>query len=222
MDLPAGLLPQPWLWLSWVIYGMATALAVIKAPWFRLRQSDSSNTFFGAIVTLLLLWLLNAGMLPGLGFHFLGITAACLMFGWEFAFLIVQLLHAILIIDGRGSWETLAINSLLLGALPAGVTHGMLRLSQQFLPRNYFVYIFINSFLAAITGMLLIGATIYWLMSVVHYNTSQLENIFLVFFMAAIPEGTLNGMVISILVIYKPGWVTTFRDRIYLASKSKK
>lgn len=221
MDLPAGLITQPWLWLSWLVYAAITLLAVVRAPWFRLRQSDSSNTYFGAIVTLLLLWSLNAGILPGVGFHFLGITAACLMFGWEFAFLAVQLLLAILIAEGRGSWETLAINALFLGAVPAGITHGLLRLTQRYLPRNYFVYIFINTFFAAITGMLVIGALIYGLMAETSYATSQLGNLYLVFFMAAIPEGTLNGMMISILVIYKPGWVTTFRDEIYLVRKPK-
>lgn len=221
MDLPAGLITQPWLWLSWLVYAAITLLAVVGAPWFRLRQSDAYNPYFGAIVTLLLLWSLNADILPGVSFHFLGITAACLMFGWEFAFLAVQFVLVILISEGRGSWETLAINALLLGALPAGLTHGLLRLSQRYLPRNYFIYIFINAFLAAITGMLLTGTLIYGLMTATRYATSQLENLYLVFFMAAIPEGTLNGMMMSILVIYKPGWVTTFRDAIYLTRRPK-
>ena len=201
------------------MYAAASLLAVFKAPWFRLTQSDSSNIYFGSIVIMLLLWSLNAGILPGLNFHFLGITAACLMFGWELAFLAIQLILAILILEGRGSWETLPINALLLGAIPAGFTHILLRFSQRYIPKNYFIYIFINSFLAAITGMLLTGTLLHWVLADASYSTSQLDNLYLVFLMAAVPEGTLNGMTMSILVIYKPAWVTTFRDEMYLARK---
>ena len=80
----------------------------------------------------------------------------------------------------------------------------------------------LGPFLAAIAGMLLVGAMAYLLMASSSYNLNQLENFSLVFLMAAIPEGTLNGMMMSILVIYKPQWVTTFRDETYLSRKPKR
>lgn len=223
MEIAAGLIASPWLWTSWLLYTGCTLLAVIRAAWFRLGQSDSSNIYFGTIVVLLLLWSINAEILPGQGFHFLAVTTMTLMFGWEFAFLAVQVVIAVLILEGRGSWETFALNALLLGALPAIFTQGLLHLSRRFLPRNYFVYIFINAFLAATAGILLIGlATWLLLLANTVYRPDQLENFLLVFAMAAIPEGTLNGMTMSILVVYKPGWVTTFRDEVYFYKKPGK
>ncbi|MEE9494685.1 MAG: energy-coupling factor ABC transporter permease [Gammaproteobacteria bacterium] len=221
MTISSGILAGVWIDLSWYLFALLTVLALIRAPWFRLVESDSSNIYFASIVILLVLWQIRASIIPGQEFHFLGVGAATLMFGWEFAFLAVQILLVTGIVLSGSSWDSFAMNSLLLGAIPAGLTHVSLRLSQRFLPHNFFIYIFLNAFIISGLGIMLTGTVLYYLLMHSHAPLSQQmqSDYLIVLLMTAIPEGTINGMTITSLIVYKPQWVTTFRDNIYLSKK---
>ena len=68
---------------------------------------------------------------------------------------------------------------------------------------------------------MLTGAVLYYLLMHSHTPLSQQmqADYLIVLLMTAIPEGTINGMTITSLIAYKPQWVTTFRDNIYLSKK---
>ena len=217
MDIPASLIPTSWLLPGWLLYLVASVVVLLRAPWFRLLQKDSSNVYFGAIVVLLGIWNLNAGVIPGQSIHLIGASAISLMFGWELAFLAIQLLIVVFIFSGRTEWQGLALNALLLGALPALSTHSLLLLSRRWLPHNYFVYFFINTFLATILGILLVAAVISLLLQ--PFASHLTQGILPFILMLALPEAILTGMLISILIVYKPAWITTFRDEVYLKKK---
>ncbi len=218
MDIPATLIGGGWLFLSWALWLLLTALAAWHAPWQRLLERDSAHVYFGAVVLLLVLWNLKAGVLPGQEFHFLGAATLCLMFGWPFALLAVDLLVLGSTLYGNGAWETFALNVLVMGALPIGLVHALLRLSQRHLPHNFFIYIFLNAFWAAVFGVLLAGFTTYaLLLASGAYDADQLRQGYLPFLLlVALPEGTLNGIAMTALVAYRPQWVATFHDRWYL------
>ncbi len=221
MDIPAGLVTMPWLVLSWALYALLTVLAVWRAPWHKLLERDSANVYFGTIVVLLLFWNLKAGILPGQSFHFLGASAACLMFGWEFAFLAIQVLVMLAVFDGRGAMETFALNTLILGAVPILFSHNLRLLAVKKLPQNIFIYIFINAFFAAFAGVLLAGFSAWGvLLASDAYSAAELGRNFLPFLvLLALPEGSLNGIAMTVMVVYKPTWVATFSDRLYLAKR---
>lgn len=221
MDIPAGIISSGWLTVSWVVYLLLTLLAIWRAPWFKLLERDSANVYFGAIVVLLVFWHLKAGVAPGQSFHFLGASAAALMFGWEFSFIAIQIVILSTLYDGRGSWETFAINSLIMGAIPALVTHNLRRLAQAKLPHNLFIYLFLNSFFAAALGVVLAGLTAYTVLATSGaYTISELNRNYLPFLLLlALPEGTLNGIAMTVMVVFKPTWVATFSDKMYLSKR---
>ncbi len=221
MDIPAGLVSSGWLSVSWLLYAVLTAWALLRAPWHKLLERDSANVYFGAIVVLLAFWHLKAGVSPGQAFHFLGASAAALMFGWEFAFLAVQLLVLATLFDGRGSGETFALNVLIMGAIPTLVTHNLRRFAQRVLPHNLFIYIFLNCFFAASLGVLIAGLTAYTVLaSSGAYSVAELNQNYLPFLLLlALPEGTLNGIAMTVMIVFKPAWVATFSDRMYLAKR---
>lgn len=218
MEIPSGLASGGWLLVSWAVYLFVTALAVLRAPWPKLLERDSANVYFGAIVVLLLFWSLWAGLLPGQTFHFLGASAACLMFGWAFALLAVQVLVVATTLRAGGGWDSFALTVVLSGVIPVFVTHGVRLFAQRFLPPNIFVYLFLNAFFAASLGVLLAGA-LAWivLLSSGAYTAAELGRNFLpILILLALPEGTLNGIAMTVLVVYKPRWVATFSDKLYL------
>jgi len=221
MDIPAGLINFPVLWGSFLLLGLLILAAVVTAPWNKLRESDNRHVYFGAIVLLMILWNLRAGISPGQNFHLLGATALCLMFGWQFALLAVCAVVTGTILNGAGSWQTFAVNVLLMGALPVMLTRVLLYLSQRYLPHNFYIYIFANAFAAAALASLLVGYSAYLLLTWVGaYPAEVLHQEYLPFILLlAFPEAFINGLLMSGLVVYKPEWVSTFNDRWYLYGK---
>ncbi len=183
-----------------------------------MRERDSTNIYFGTIVILMLFWNFRVGILPAQSFHFLGACMMTLMFGWSFAVLALSLLVMFFTFSGNGGWDTYALNAFLLGAIPASLTWLLLRMSQRWLPHNFFIYIFLNTFFAAVLGIILIGSVAYWLLWISGaYSSAELSGSFLpLVVMLAFPEGTLNGIAITLMVVYRPTWVATFYDKLYL------
>jgi uncharacterized membrane protein len=221
MDVPSGLLSLAWLMPAWLLFALVTAAAVRAAHWPRLRDSADLNVWLGATLVVMLLWLIRGGISPGLGFHILGVTSLTLMFGWAFAWLSLLLVLLATTAYGLGGWETLAVNALLMGGIPILLTQGLLRLSQRYLPHNFFIYTLLNAFLAAglsslvaklaVVGLLLLaGAQRFE--AVAYEYLPWLPMMFL-------SEALINGMIMTMLVALRPEWVSSFQDDLYLKDK---
>jgi len=93
----------------------------------------------------------------------------------------------------------------------------MLYACQRWLPHNFFIYVFINAFLTGALSMLLCGYAASAVLAMADYMpaSSYLQVIPLLMF----GEAFLNGMLMILLVAYKPQWVATFHDRWYLDGK---
>ncbi|NNG12651.1 MAG: hypothetical protein HKM88_05305 [Halobacteria archaeon] len=220
MDIPSGLLPTSHLWTATLVYVVLLAVALLSAPWAKIRDNEASHVYFAAVAVVAILWTLRAGIEPGLNYHLLGVTALCLMFDWQFALLAVSLVLLITTWQGPAGWEAFGVNSLLMGALPVLSTRLLLAVSQRRLPHNFFIYIFINSFLAAALAILLCGLAATLVHSLASGNTAGPASDYLLYLpMLMFGEAFLNGMVMTLLVAYRPRWVATFHDRWYLDGK---
>jgi uncharacterized membrane protein len=217
MDIPANLLPVASLWIAALVYLVLLAAAALTAPWGKLLDKEGSNIYFGAVAFIAVVWILRAGIEPGHNYHLLGATALCLMFGWQFALMAVSLVLVITTWQGPAGWETFAVNALVMGAVPVLFTRLMLYACQRWLPHNFFIYVFINAFLTGALSMLLCGYAASAVLAMADYMpaSSYLQVIPLLMF----GEAFLNGMLMILLVAYKPQWVATFHDRWYLDGK---
>jgi uncharacterized membrane protein len=217
MDIPANLLPVASLWIAALVYLVLLAAAALTAPWGKLLDKEGSNIYFGAVAFIAVVWILRAGIEPGHNYHLLGATALCLMFGWQFALMAVSLVLVITTWQGPAGWEAFAVNALVMGAVPVLFTRLMLYACQRWLPHNFFIYVFINAFLTGALSMLLCGYAASAVLAMADYMpaSSYLQVIPLLMF----GEAFLNGMLMILLVAYKPQWVATFHDRWYLDGK---
>ena len=218
MDIPADFMPEIYLWVSTILFVLLIGLAVLTAPWSKVRDNEAQHVYLGAVVAVSLLWMLRGGIQPGLGFHMLGMTALCLMFEWQFALFAAAVIVALNTWQGDAGWNSYFLNTLLTGAIPVLFTRVLLYLCQCTLPHNYFIYIFINAFLAGAISILLAGTASAWLQ---HLAAVQSANQLVDSFLWILPllmfgEGFLNGGAMTLLVIYRPHWVATFHDRWYL------
>lgn len=221
VDFPAQLFPNGLLWPANVVLFFVCAIAVWRAPLARLSGNEFSHVYFAACVVLLVFWNTGVGVLPALNFHLLGVTAVTLMFGWAFAVLAVLAVAAGTLINQGGDWVSLGLNVLVTGCVPVLLTESLLRLAQRRLPHNFFVYVYINGFLAG--GLSTVAASLVGAMLVVAVDVGNaqwlgyqlLPYLPLVFF----SEAFLNGMIMTGMVALRPGWVASFDDNLYIKNK---
>ena len=124
-------------------------------------------------------------------------------------------------IVGLESWQMLGVNGLLGVLVPISLTYLIYNLSFHYLPRHFFVYIFVCAFLPGslmiALKMTLLGS--YYFLDGTHDWLTVKDNFLILIPLLLFPEGMLNGMTMTLFVIYKPSWVYTFYDKYYLKDK---
>ncbi len=221
MDFPANLFPGALLWPANLLFALVVLAALWKAPLRRLLDNEFSHVYFAACVVLLVLWNTRAGVLPALNFHLLGMTAVTLMFGWAFAMLAVLVVVTGSVLNGGGGFEALGLNALVMGGIPVLATEVLLRFAQRRLPHNFFVYVYINGFLAAGCSILLasVAGALLMISSDAH-NADWLSYQYYPYFpLVFFSEALLNGMVMTAMVALRPAWVCSFDDNLYIKNK---
>ena len=221
MAFPQIYMPASWFYPSLLLLIVLLGSAVYTMPIHREQDRARFNTWLIACVILLMLWRFKADMAGGLTIHFLGLTALTLMFGWQLALIGAALITAMLTLAGLSDWQAYGLNVLIDGAVPVLFSYAFFRLVDRVLLNHFFIYIFISVFLGGALAMalrnlalgsaaLLSGA---WGMDEIRSNLMPVSLLLL------FPEAMLNGMAMTIFVVYRPQWVRTFDDKRYIENK---
>lgn len=222
MNIPYGLLNDTFFWLTWLLAVPIMLWAIWSAPWHKvINDWKAQAVFAGAVLLVVGLWSVKASIGPGLSFHLLGATLLTLMFGWQFALLALAFVLALVTQMGGAGWDAFAANWLTMAVVPVMTAWVALLLTYRYVPRNFFVYTFVNAFLAGALTMLL---TILSLSVVLVYGEviswARLSYQFLPLLpMMMAPEAFINGFLMTALVIYKVEWISTFTDEQYIHGK---
>lgn len=221
MNFSYGLLPDELLWFSSAVVLTLLALAVWRAPWKSLLDSRKVNIYLGSIVGLLLLWQMSAGLNPGLNYHLLGGTLLVLMFGWQLAYVAMIVVVLGTMVNGAGDLQSLGVNMLIMGAVPIFVSQGALLFARRFLPHHFFVYVMGNGFITGgLTMIATVSAATAMLVCCSAYTFDQLLYDYLPFApLMTFAEAFFTGMLATSLVLFRPEWIWTFDDRVYLSGK---
>lgn len=207
------------------VVGMISAfgimLAAYMAPWSRILRGEYFHVFAGSCVFLMVMWMIRAEVYEGIEFHLLFLTTLTLMFGWSLAVIGGCLSLLALAIAGVSSWPGLLINITAMIIIPATFSQVALVLVRHWLPRHFFVYIYVNAFFAGGLAILLSSLFSSLMLSLTPLASfSQLWETYLTYFpLMFFPEAVLNGWFITLLVSYRPQWVRSFSDSEYLLGK---
>lgn len=204
-----------------VLHFVLLAAAMRLAPWRRMKDQVRLNVWLGAVVSLMLLWNIHTGILPGLGFHLLGASAGTLILGPPLAYLTITLVILGNALAGNLDLWSTPMNALVMGAVPIAVTLGVLRIVERWLPNHFFVYIFAAAFFGPALAMLATGlaATLLLGMSGVYPFTYLLSEYLPWFVLMAWAEAFITGAALTLMVVYLPRGVATFDDGRYLRNK---
>ncbi|MBO1518906.1 energy-coupling factor ABC transporter permease [Oceanisphaera pacifica] len=186
-----------------------------------LADKTRHHLSFGSAIALVPLWMLQAGVKEGLELHFLGLTTLALMLGWRMGLLMSSVSLVLITLFGFESWSSFGVNHLLGVILPITFSYLLFVLTYSYLYRHLFVYIFVAGFLnAALTiafKTLLLSGFMVW---TAQYDwQTVLDNYLSVLPLLLLPEALLNGMAVTVLVVFRPNWMRTYLDRDYLINK---
>lgn len=217
MHLLSAHIPTPWLLACWLAALGLAGLVARRASWSMLLDRANLNVFLGATVAVLGLWLIKAGIKPGLNFHLLGATALTLMFRPLFALLALGLVTAAISL-WQGEYAAFAANWLMMGALPVGLSWAIYRLVDGRLPNHLFIYIFLNAFFGSAIAIMMVGlvSTGFIALAGAYPLDYLLEEYLPYYLLIAWGEAFATGMLVTLMVVWRPEWVATFDDRRYL------
>lgn len=218
MNLPGDLLPEAWYWAGHGLFGLVLLHVLRSAPWRRLKDSGRLHLWLGTIVFLMVLWSIKAGIKPGLNFHLLGATLLTLMFGPGLAVTGMTLVLLGTTVSGMGGAFSFSLNALLMGVVPVALSHALYRTVDKFLPPHFFVYIFVAAFFGGALAMASCGLAVTGVLATSGaYSLAYLVREYLPYYiLLAWGEALLTGMALTLMVVYRPGWVSTFDDTRYL------
>ena len=213
--------PLP-LWLALqALFWVTFAWSVWRLDLRHLRHLGDTSVWAGFTLFFTLLWRLNAGIEPGLSFHVFGTALLTLMFGFNY-----MLIGGVLgmignALSGAGHLVDIPLSALFVLIIPGAITHLIWKVSLNKLPPNFFVYVWGVGFFGASIAVCVSGTavtTALWLGGL--FSLDYLTSFYFPYsLMQAFPEGFITGMVLSLLVVYQPNWVATFRDEFYLHHK---
>ncbi|MDV5170805.1 energy-coupling factor ABC transporter permease [Photobacterium rosenbergii] len=204
---------------GWVL---AAIILVVRFPrefWPKFRhEKDYQHWVLASVVVLFLLWSLKAGLADGLQVHFLALTTLALCHGWRIAALIGVIPTVLLAAFGLLPAADIGIYMVVSVIFPAWLSFCLFRLTYRYLSRHLFVYIFAAAFLngaLTIAAHQLLNGGVMWLSGLYSWHYI-VDNYLVLTPLLLFPEALINGMAITLLVVYQPQWVRTFHDNDYL------
>ena len=215
--------------MAWILCATAIfLLGIYKSRRGVLLQPRLRNIFISCILLLALAWNVRAHLpnsnidnLIDLSFHFFGASLLVALFGFWSAITLLFIVALIGVFGISGDLVEASRHYLLVSVIPALIACGVMKAVQRFLPKHLFVLILGNGYLAAfistfVTGLLIYGLQQYFQIS--SFGTSDPLGWFLGLLVLSFMEGSLSGMLLAILLVYRPQWVSTYQEEQYMSA----
>lgn len=222
MNLPASLFSNDLLWMGNLFFFILLANALRFSRWRELLDSSvRTNALVGLLFGISVFWQLSAGIRPGFNFHLVGATLFVLMFGWHNALICLTLVML-------GTWlytgkdlVALGVNGLMMLAIPILFSQWLLRFSQRYLPKNFFLFVLLNGFACAgLAIMMMMIATTLLLLTFSHYTWPEIRYHYLIPAPILIfAEAFATGVMTTAFTVSQPEAVTNFSEDDYLSGK---
>lgn len=201
-------------WLDLMLALAATAVAAALRPWRGVGAGGPPWPWLAWWAAMPALWGADRYAQVPLVQPLSGACLLMLMAGWPLAVLAMWPVAAVvMVLAGLDAAE--ALHRLVwLGLVPATLALGLGAAIRRWLPHHLFVYILGRGFFATAIAGTAAGA----LSVALHGVPGSLApgDLALARFLAAWGDAFLSGMVVAIFVAFRPEWLATYADRIYL------
>lgn len=213
--------------MAWILAACAIfLLGVFKSRHNVLLQPRLRNIFAVFILLLAMAWNIRAE-LPNsnlndfidISLHFFGASLLVALFGFWSAITLLFIVALAGIFSLSSDLVETTRHYILVSVVPAFFAMCVIQLVHRFLPRHLFILILGDGYLAAFISTFATGVLIYILQQafdVKSFSTTDPLGWFMGLLISAFMEGSLSGMLLAILVVYRPQWVTTYQEDQYM------
>ena len=201
-------------WLDACIAAVALAVALGLRPWRAVDGSGPPWPWMAWAVLLPVFWGADRLVAMPVAQPLSGVCLLVLMAGWPLA-MVALLPVAALTAWGAGldAADTLH-RAVWLGVVPGTLALGFGLALRRWLPHHLFVFILGRAFIGTALCTAAAGAVSSWL----HGAPGGLDgdDLMLGRWLAAWGDAWLCGMIVAIFVAFRPQWLATYTDRLYL------
>jgi uncharacterized membrane protein len=199
---------------------LATALIASFAvqPWRMLRGGALASPLLGILVILPWLWALPRLHSMPLQLQLSGACAVTLILGWPLS---IPVLALVALLGGwiaPADWDTLVSQAVWQGIVPATMAMALGALIRRFAGTHPFVYILGRAF--AGTVLCTFGAEILSQLAGHDILHVGLGLSMVARWLVAWGDGFMTGLMAAIFVAFRPQWLATWSDRLYLKPQS--
>ena len=221
MDFNTPFVPQTVNYFLLVIVSVILLFIASRVPWQRLIEQKRLHIWILTIFFLSLIWNLRASLDSGVNIHLLGTTLMALMFGWRLGVLAMSLVCIAACLWGNISLDNLGMAIIINAFFSITVCYFIFLLVEACLPRNVYIYLFVSSFFGAALTFILTGSLSALVLGFFQvYEWNYLFNMYLPFYyLLSFAEAFTTCGLITLLIVYYPQWVYSFRDERYLNDK---
>ena len=200
--------------LEFAILATALAVALALRPWRLLHGGALLSPLLGVLVILPWLWALPRLHSMPVQLQLSGACAATLMLGWPLA---IPALAVVSVLGGwiaPAEWEVLVSQALWQGVLPATMALLLGALIRRYAGTHPFVYILGRAF--AGTVLCTFGAETLSQLAGHDILHVGLGLSMVARWLVVWGDGFMTGLLAAIFVAFRPQWLATWSDRLYL------
>ena len=198
-----------------VILACMTASLWLK-PWRMLVGTELLTPLLATLVLLPWLWALPSLHNMPLQLHWSGAPLVTLMLGWPLAVLALMGVGIITTLISNTSVDTAAALIVWQGLLPATFVLLLGAALRRWVSHHPFVYVLGRGFLGSVLCIFAASLLAQWTGHELPNVSSGLSLI--AFWLMAWGDAFVTGMLCAIFVAFKPHWLATWSDNLYLKS----
>lgn len=218
-----GLFYIPLDFSTGILFNLLALAALIllpkQIPWQKLQQPTVFSAWCASVIVLVLVWRMRVPVHPDLHLHLMGVALLALMFDRTLAMWGASVAVFAYTAEYDGSWLNLGANILLLAIIPCSLSAFILRKSREYLPHHMFIYLFGNGFFGAFAVNASAGMLALLMHGWLLPGKVIPADAFAYMLLLTWGEAFLNGFLVTIFAVYRPQWLFTFDDRVYLKEK---
>ena len=205
---------SPNMLLDLLLALIAGAVALGLRPWRSVGEDGPPWPWLAWAAVLPLLWGADRYAAMPIVQPLSGAALLVLCAGWPLAMLALLPVAAVTGWMGNLGWAEGLHRAVWLGVVPGTLALGLGALVRRWLPPHLFIYILGRGFFATLLGATLAGAAA-MLLSPLPAGISA-DDLLLARALAASGEAFITGMLVAIFVAFRPHWLATYSDRLYL------
>lgn len=203
--------------MNWQLFPILLALGVSLSmrPWRMLKGGALLSPMLATLVLLPWLWALPRLHIMPVHLQWSGACLVVMTLGWPLAMPVLCMVGLLATWFAPQPWLQMLDSIVWLGILPATLSLLLGALIRRVLGEHLFVYILGRAFLGTVLCLFISSALAQWAGHRLSTGNDELSSM-VARWLLAWGDGFMTGMCTAIFVAFKPSWLATWSDRLYL------